>query len=394
MKRRSFRERRRKMEQNRNKTASARLRRAAAFVAAAMLLQALFVVFFTPQGLSRVYPFVLRLKSETIEDDSSFAEYYTLRGEFADADSFFLGADTYVADSYFVILDYLRFTKRYFEVKNLALGVGESSAAKINACLAAPDAGLEEAFADFRSSGRYTKEFLDFVRSLCEFNKTLPPKRKLTVVPIYVESLDSAVVGRVTANIMSRLAKAPSEVSAALSISRAGEFFDHFDKNAEAFAEFLGEEEFSRLTGIEAHYRAGDYAEWALGERIAATVGEPTLYVVAPEMTSPDSPFRDQVAALGAKSAFVQIKYTGCFTLTSSGEVEKNDVDLPFAPKRGVMFVSGEKLDGFKAFYRFVADPAGDERKKDVAGALDSFSARHFFIVAGSPAAAYKEDRQ
>ena len=372
---------------------SAHFRRAAIFIAAAMIVQAIFVVFFTPQGLRTVYPYVLRLKSEEIEDDSSFAEYYDLRNEFADADAFFLGADLSVADSYKVILDYIRFTKRYFDISVVALRVGEMSAEKINACLNAPDDALEAAITDFTTSGRYTTEFIAFVRSLCEFNKTLPPKRKLSVKSIYVESVESAVVGRVSSLIMSDPSGMAGEISYAISISAASEFFDYFDEHAAAFEAFLGAEQYARFVETEAHYRAGDYNEWALCEKIAPTLGVPTLYVVDPSIASPQNAFRYAIAALGAKGAFVQVKYSGCQTLSSAGVVDKNDVDLPFASKRSIRFVSGERLEGFRSFYRFVADPSGKGRKDGEIEAIDSFATRDMFIVIGSPAVSYGDKK-
>ena len=366
-------------------------RRGAFFVAAAMIVQALFVLFLTPHGLLALFPYAVRFKSETIEDDASFAEYYELRREFANADSFFIGADTSVADSYFVILDYLRFTKRFFDIKNVALKVGESTAERINACLSAPAGELESALMEFEKGGRFTVEFLDFVRSLCALNNNLAPKRKLTVRSIYTESAESATVGRISSLIMTNWAKATGEITYAMSISKVDVFLDYFDENSEAFAEFLGEEEYTHFLEIERHYRAGDYNEWALCTKLESFVGEPTLYVVDPEIIGENGSLRDSISALGAKGAYVQIKYADCRTLTSSGVTEKNDIDLPFKGERSVRFVSGDRIDSFRNYYRFIANPSGNETKRTVADALDTFSTRDFFIVIGSPAASYKE---
>ena len=371
------------------KSGSSRFRRAALFVALAVIIQAIFVVLLTPQGLSAIYPYLVRQSGEQIKtEDNSFQEYFELRREFADSEAFFIGADTAVADSYEVILDYLRFTNRFFGVSHLALGVHETTARRINDCLNAKTSEqYNEAMALLASSGRFTAEFLSFVSRLCRYNSNLA----LNVHSIYVPSVQSVTSGRISSLVMSGTTQPSAQVSYSVSIRDVDEFFDYFNENSDAFAQFLGDEEYDYFRSVEEHYRAGDYEEWALCEKIKPLVGEKTLFVVDPETAGDYSAFRAGADSLGVKCAFVQVKYVGCRALSTDGNLDKNDLDLPFAPDRGILFVSGEKIEWFRKYYRFVANPSGNESRLALQCALDAFSTRHFFIVVGSPAAAYGE---
>lgn len=377
------------------KGASSHFRKAAFFLAAAMILQALFTLLLTPQGLVTLYPYAVRSKSEKVENDASFAEYYPLRREFADCTLFFLGADTTVADSYSVILDYLRFLKRNFEITTLTLSVGTTTADRINTCLAASDttellASLEE----LKSNGRFTLEFINFVKDLCTLNQTLTPERKITVRSMFTESIYSATISRMSSHILSNWGNAGGEVSGIMSVSDVDAFFAYMTEYSAAFTEYLGEEEYNRYMELKAHYEAGDYDEWAIASKLPELADEHTLVIVSQNAVRQKSPLRAFVSELGKNASYMEVKYADSRGLRGGEEIEMQDIDLPFASQRSVRFVSRDDLEGFRSYYRLIANPFAREDRREVEEYLDTLATPNFFVVIGSRAVSYDENTE
>lgn len=246
------------------------------------MLQLFFTVFLTPQGLVRLYPYAIRANSKKVESDASFSEYFDLRQEFEGCTMFFLGADTTVSDTYFVMFDYLRFLKRNFEITSIAMNMGKVTAEHVNKCILAQDTTeLHEALDELRSSGRFSSELLNFVKNLCTFNKTLTPERKITVKPLIAESIYNATISRMTSDILSNYGSTNPEISAILSITDIDKFFEYMTEHDTVFAEYLGEEKYNRYMEIKSHYNAGDYKEWAIAEKLPDFVADPTLVIVS-----------------------------------------------------------------------------------------------------------------
>lgn len=371
------------------KNSGSHFRRAALFIAAAMILQAIFVVFLTPQGLSKIYPYVLRFNSEKIEDDASFAEYFGLRSEFAGNSFFVLGADLGVADSYFVIFDYLRYLKKDFDVDMLALPVTVSCARAINEYLSSSAENSASALAAVTSNGVFTADFISFLKKLYNFNATLSPRRKLTVCSDYAESLRSASVSRMSTLILNNFGKSTPEVSYALSIETADEFFTYFTDHESAFRDFLSEEEFAYFTEVKAHAEEGDFNEWILSAKLETYADNAILCVVDDPYARPGSPLCDMLSESGIDAKFVSTAYCGCKTLVSGVTEEKNDFDLPFDPGHSVRFASRDEIGPFLRFYRFVSNPSGKEERRSVELIFDKFATPSFFIVVGSEASSY-----
>lgn len=369
-------------------------RRAALFIVIAMILQLIFTVFLTPQGLVRLYPYAVRINSEKVENDASFSEYFTMREEFSDCTMFFLGADTTVADTYSVMFDYLRFLKRNFEITSVAMSMGKVTADRINKCIMSTDTDeLQEALAELRSSGRFSSELLNFIKNLCTFNKTLTPGRKITVKPLMAESIHNATISRMNSDILANYGNTSSEISAIMSMTDVDDFFAYMTEHAAAFAEYLGEEKYSRYMEIKSHYDAGDYKEWAISEKLPEFVGEPTLIIVGRDTVGIKSPLRSFVDELGAKGAYVEVKYAACHGISKNEETEINDIDLPFSSQRCVRFVSRENIEGFRSYYRLIANPAGKEDRNGAQEYLDTLATPNFFVVVGSSAVNYDENR-
>lgn len=372
------------------KGASSHFRAAVLFIAAAMVIQAVFTLFLTPQGLVRLYPYAVRLKSEKVESDASFAEYHTLRQEFADCTMFFLGADTTVADSYFVILDYLSFLKRNFEITTLAMDIGTITADNINACLAASDtAGFNEALGNLRKNGRFTVEFLNFVKGLYTFNQTMIPERRITVKSVFTESVQSATVSDMSSDILADWGNLNDEVRGIMSISDVDGFFEYMAAHSAAFTDYLGEDGYNAYMEIRAHHEAGDYDEWAIASKLTDLVSEHTLLIVDQNAVRPKSPLRTFVSELGVNASYVSIMYSGCHGIGPNGEKELNDISLPFASERSVRFVSREKLGGFLGYYRLITNPASSEKRREAGEYLDNLTTQDFFVVIGSDAVKY-----
>lgn len=379
----------------REKGTASHFRRAALFIALAMLLQLLFTVLLTPQGLVRLYPYAVRANSEKVENDASFSEYFSLRQDFSGCTMFFLGADTTVADTYFVMFDYLRFLKRNFEITSVVMNMGKVTADHINKCILAEDIEeLHEVLSELRSSGRFSSELLNFVKNLCTFNKTLTPERKITVKPLVADSLYNATISRMSSDILSNFGSTSPEISAIMSITDINKFFEYMTEHSAAFAEYLGEEKYSRYMEIKSHYEAGDYTEWAIARKLPDLVAEPTLVIVGKDTVGIKSPLRRFVDELGVKGAYVEVKYADCRGIAHNTETEINDIDLPFASQRSVRFVARGDIEGFRAYYRLIANPAASEERREAGEYLDTLATPDFFVVVGSSAVSYDEGKE
>ena len=367
------------------KSSSSSFRIAALFVALAMVLQFVAVIFLTPAGLSKVYPFAVDVAAENVVPDYSFDEYYDLKGEFEGSDLFFIGADTTVAESYTVILDLMRFLCRNFGVKTLALNVGRSTVKHINDCIATKDAAeLQEQITSLRSAGIFPEEFISFVRSLVALDHTLPSGSGITVVSVYSESAARATVDRVHSEIISRWGNASEAIMESLSISEIDDFFDHFFAHPDDYRKFLGDEEFEFFVQINAHRLAGDYREWRIASQIEEYVSSPILVAVEREVVGADSPLRSYAERMGKTASYVSASYVSCRGLSKGEEVEISDFSLPFAPDRGIFFVSAESISRFTRWSDFVCDPSG------TGAASAPFSVTpDYFVIVGSKTVKY-----
>lgn len=364
------------------------LRVSALFIALALVLQLIFVLFLTPQGLSHVYPYVVRVKSEEIESDASFAEYYDLRTDFADGELFFLGADMNIAQSYFVVIDYLRFLKKSFDINYLALDVTITYAGYINDYISADDETLPEAEEKIMRAKK-TTAFYEFLKELRDFNKTLTPQRKLTVLGIDTIDIYEEIIDPFRERVIGSWVNTNTSITSALQTDTPDEFFDHFDANAEAFEEYLGKKEFDRVVRARDLYRTGTYNERKLADKIKAIPEGKALCVVSNEHLSAKSPFfgclEDE-----RKAYSIQTKYYNCQKGPREQKITTvSDLELPFSSEPNVRFVTEEDTAVFRSFYRTVSNPASREDKAELASFFDEFATPYFFIVSNSPPSLY-----
>lgn len=362
-------------------------RYAALFVALAMVAVFVASVFLTPEGLRAVYPAAVLSAAENVSPDYSFEEYYDLKTSAAGCDMFFIGADTTVAESYTVILDLFRFLCRNFGVRTLALNVGKNTAQRINDCLRAEnDADLQEKIKELRAAGLFTEDLISFVRSLAALNGTLPRADGVTVVSVVVDTPAKATVDKIHSELISGWGSVPEHVSEALSISDVDEFFEHFNKYPDEYREFLGDETFENYKRINEHRLAGDYKEWKIAAQLGDLVSVPALITVDRDVVGEKSPLRSYAGKLGAKAAFVGVKYVSSRGLVKGEEIELHDFSMPFAPTRGIYFVSEKSMSRFTGWYRHVCDPSGT--RGDVQALSDTGD---YFVIVGSSAVKYGE---
>ena len=91
-----------------------KIRRILAFVIAAVLIQGLALLFFTPAGIERLLFLPLRLHAEKFKpDNNAYAVYYDTRTDVAAADLIVVGIDTHVAESYDALGHFSRYVKQY-----------------------------------------------------------------------------------------------------------------------------------------------------------------------------------------------------------------------------------------------------------------------------------------
>ena len=367
------------------------LKKTALFVIAALLIQLVFVLFLTPQGLSRVYPLAVRIHSEEIELDNSFVEYYDLRSAFADRDIYVLGVDTSVSGSYTVILDYLRFVKKTFDVDTVMLPISKSTAEAVNKVIVTETpAELDTSIAELVKTGTYTEQFVEFVRNLRLFNNTLTPKRKITVAGGTIESLTSATVTRMTNTVLSEWTKnSPAEIYDIISKSNADDFFDYFNANADIFREFLGENEFGYYKEIDEHRKAGDYSEWRALQRLEGFPESRIFCVFSNTVVTPK--LDALIEASGRTSCRVQTLYSDSMTLDKRREpTPAEGPSLPIVSSEPTYrFVSASGMEGFLKYYRFIANPTGNEDRREIASFYDNYTTPYFFVVCNSPAVTY-----
>ena len=367
------------------------LRSAAIFITIALLCQLLFVFLFTPNGLSVIYPTILRVSSEKIESDASFAEYYDVKDDYSSGDIFFLGADLGVGESYTVIIDYLRFLKQNADVCILALDISDYKAGLINDCIFSEgEAAYMENIAALRSVGGDTDDFYDFVRALYNINSTLTPKRKINVVSNKINGLYRDTVSRLKDNVMFNHT-GDVVINKTLNISDPAELISYIKENEQAFREYMDEEMFDSYMTIAEHMEADDYDEWQYAEKLGKLYsGVPMLWVCSRELIDAGSKFYGYVDEFEAEYRAVQIRYSKCTRVNIDKTTsELDEISIPFAFENEIFFVFGGKTRAFLDYYRRIANPFENEKKSGIASALDDFATNDFFIVCRSGPAEY-----
>ena len=372
---------------------SSRIRSASLFIAAAAVLQFLCVMLFTPQGLSVLYPAVLRFSSEKVAFDGAFTEYYDIRDEFSDSDVFIVGADTGVSATYEAILDYIRFLKQTADISVIAIDTSTYKEDAINLCIASEnEAQFQENMKKLRDIGRDTKEFYNFVRELYNINSALTPQRKLRLVSDNVPTLERSTVKRMDDRILSDWPK-DSTVSKVFGMKDPEELIVYMRSNEAIFREYLGDEKYEEFMEIGRHAEAGDYVQWQLSGKLDELYsGEKMLVICPAAFLDASDPLGGYLSEKAYSVRSVQIRYSSCESLSSDGtSAPVDDISLPFTSENEVRFVSGKSVSGFLGYYEKVANPFAKEDRASLGAALENFSTENFFVICNSGASSYAE---
>ena len=366
---------------------SSRIRSASLFIAAAAVLQFLCVMLFTPQGLSVLYPAVLRFSSEKVAFDGAFTEYYDIRDEFSDSDVFIVGADTGVSATYEAILDYIRFLKQTADISVIAIDTSTYKEDAINLCIASEnEAQFQDNMKKLRDIGRDTKEFYNFVRELYNINSALTPQRKLRL------TLERSTVKRMDDRILSDWPK-DSTVSKVFGMKDPEELIVYMRSNEAIFREYLGDEKYEEFMEIGRHAEAGDYVQWQLSGKLDELYsGEKMLVICPAAFLDASDPLGGYLSEKAYSVRSVQIRYSSCESLSSDGtSAPVDDISLPFTSENEVRFVSGKSVSGFLGYYEKVANPFAKEDRASLGAALENFSTENFFVICNSGASSYAE---
>ncbi len=170
-------------------------RQTAKFVAAILIVQALALLFLTPQGLELLFPPVARVHAEKFEPESNtYAVYYDTRVEISNADLVVIGLDFGIAESYDLLGHFTRFVKQYNNYSAVLLDLKYSQQRLAQNLLSQTE---EEAFMKRISwlterTGLPT-EFCDYLSEIFLINRTVTPIRRVDVLTYATPGEDDSV---------------------------------------------------------------------------------------------------------------------------------------------------------------------------------------------------------
>lgn len=185
----------------------------AIFISVALLVHFSAVLFLTENGISRLYPFAVRVYAEEfIPSGNSYAVYYNARLAVSESRVIVFGIDKSIAQSYDVLGHFMRFAKQYSNICSLLLDINESAVNQVNKLISESDERRYEArLSVLNNRYGFNTDFSDFLGELRYINATMPPVKKFSVA----SSLDSN--GNVSIeNIYSKYAEFLSETQSQL----------------------------------------------------------------------------------------------------------------------------------------------------------------------------------
>ncbi len=171
------------------------LRQIAKFVAAILIVQALALLFLTPQGLELLFPPVARIHAEKFEPESNtYAVYYDTRVEISNADLVVVGLDFGIAESYDLLGHFTRFVKQYNNYSAILLDLKYSQQRLAQNLLSQTE---EDAFMKRISwleerTGLPT-EYCDYLSEIFLINRTVTPIRRVDVLTYAAPGADDSV---------------------------------------------------------------------------------------------------------------------------------------------------------------------------------------------------------
>ncbi len=159
-------------------------RQIAKFVAAILIVQAVALLFLTPQGMEFLFPPVARVHAEKFEPESNtYAVYYDTRVEISNADLIVVGIDFGIAESYDLLGHFTRFAKQYnnYSAVLLDLQYSQQSLAQNLLSQTEEDAFMKRISWLTERTGLPT-EFCDYLSEIFLINRTVTDIREVEVL--------------------------------------------------------------------------------------------------------------------------------------------------------------------------------------------------------------------
>ncbi|MBR4184270.1 MAG: hypothetical protein IKQ87_00760 [Clostridia bacterium] len=161
-----------------------KIRRILAFVIAAVLIQGLALLFFTPAGIERLLFLPLRLHAEKFKpDNNAYAVYYDTRTDVAAADLIVVGIDTHVAESYDALGHFSRYVKQYNDFSAVLMPFTRAQITITGSLMKQTD---EEKFRkriqSLNESYGLSADCCDYLSELFYVNTTMSAAKKFNVV--------------------------------------------------------------------------------------------------------------------------------------------------------------------------------------------------------------------
>ncbi|MBQ4353877.1 MAG: hypothetical protein IJC71_03175 [Clostridia bacterium] len=152
------------------------------FLLAAVILLAAVLVFLTPAGLEVLFPVFLRVRAEKYTPDSNtYAVYYDLRTEIAEADLVVVGVDPDVAESYEALGHFSRFMKQYNNYDGVLINCNRAAERIASGLLREVDEQRFYSRLEVLREKGLSHEVCDYLSELFVINTTMPPVRKFEI---------------------------------------------------------------------------------------------------------------------------------------------------------------------------------------------------------------------
>ena len=297
------------------------------FVAVVAVLQSLALLLLTPSGIELIYPFCLRSAAEKIKTESnSYAVYYDMRMNTAEADIIVVGIDENVDTSFDMLGHFTRFVKQYNNVSDILLDLNHVQANLVTFLFQQTDEVKFNSFMNKLKDGTGMSDaFCEYFSVLFFVNTTMTPQKKFNIAS-YSDNY----------------------------ISDDGIMTAEETEDNRSLAEKLSD-------------------KIAESERSA-------LCVVDSRELENGSDFRTELNGLlpDKNILYIQTHYT-----KSCPSAETHTIySFPFEPEGvGVYFVDNSELDGIYSYYSFVTEIYGSN--KNFENKLNTRSTDYFFVITG-----------
>lgn len=302
-----------------------KIRHVLTFIVAAVIIQLSILLFLTPDGIELLFPLRVRIASEKVKADSNtYAVYYDMRSEIADADVIVIGVDYNADETYSTLGHFTRFVKQYNNVSDVYLNLDSLQLSIVNILFKQTDESrYENLLQRLEDDGGLSEKYCSYISELFFVNSTVSPNRKFNIVSYSAENV-------------------------------AADATDADSTNAEV----------------------------SLTQKIAALSygAERSIFcAVDSRLLEYTNDFRDELNEMlpDKKIVYIQSHYTESCTSPETHTI----YTFPFAGENQGYFVSGRKLSGFYSYYNWAAGLFGAGKAEE--DRLDTRYTEFFFVISG-----------